>query len=158
MSKIYATDHFETQNWEVTFEDLAPNYADLFIGFTDEAPVVEFKDLKFKYELRQGDNIKQHGVYPPPGVYYERTDQEYLVAKRLKLEAEEEYTLYLWAKNGKVSFEKTVNFTTPRPVQPYYSWAWVKKTKQWVPPVPYPDDSKLYKWDENNQTWAENKQ
>ena len=41
MSKIIATDHFETQNWEVTFEDLVPNYADLFIGFTDDAPVVE---------------------------------------------------------------------------------------------------------------------
>ena len=40
MSKIIATDHFETQNWEVTFEDLAPTYADLFIGFTDDAPVV----------------------------------------------------------------------------------------------------------------------
>ena len=39
MSKIIATDHFETQNWEVTFEDLATNYADLFIGFTDDAPV-----------------------------------------------------------------------------------------------------------------------
>lgn len=29
MSKIFATDHFEPENWEVSFEDLAPNFADL---------------------------------------------------------------------------------------------------------------------------------
>jgi hypothetical protein len=40
MSKIIATDHFETQNWEVTFEDLAPTYADLFIGFNFSTPTI----------------------------------------------------------------------------------------------------------------------
>ena len=88
MSKIIATDHFETSNWEVTFEDLASHYADLFIGFTDDAPVVEFKDLKFKYELKQDGNIKQYGVFPPPGVKYVRTDQPYIVVERLNLELE----------------------------------------------------------------------
>ena len=81
MSKIIATDHFETSNWEVTFEDLASTYADLFIGFTDDAPVVEFKDLKFKYELKQDGNIKQYGVFPPPEVRYVRTDQPCIVVE-----------------------------------------------------------------------------
>ena len=114
MSKIIATDHFETQNWKVSFEDLAPNYTDLFIGFTDDAPVVEFKDLKFKYELKQDGNIKQYGVFPPPGVRYVSTDQPYIAVERLNLEPETEYELYLWAENDRKSFEKTVTFTTPQ--------------------------------------------
>ena len=155
MSKIIATDHFETQNWEVTFEDLAPTYADLFIGFTDDAPVIEFKDLKFKYELKQADNIKQYGVFPPPGVKYVRTDQPYIVVERLNLQTETDYELYLWAENGGESFETTVSFTTPRPEQPYESWVWNTETLRWEAPVPYPDDDKFYTWDEETQSWVE---
>jgi len=155
MSKIIATDHFETQNWEVTFEDLAPNYADLHIGFTDEAPVVEFKDLKFKYELKQDGNIKQYGVFPPPNVRYVRSDQPYLVVERLNLDIETKYELYLWAENNKEAFETTVTFTTPRPPQPYDSWTWDAEAKQWNPPVPYPDDGGAYEWSEDTQTWNE---
>ena len=151
MSKIIATDHFETQNWEVTFEDLAPNYTDLFIGFTDDAPVIEFKNLRFKYELKQDGSIKQYGVFPPPGVRYVRSDQPYLVVERLKLDMETEYELYLWAENGGVSFEKTVSFNTPRPEQPYPSWVW--DGEKWNPPVPRPDDSQEYTWDEDAQQW-----
>jgi len=113
MSKIIAKDHFKTKNWEVTFVDLASTFADLHIGFTDEAPIIEFSDLKFKYELRQDGNIKQYGVFPPPNTRYIRTDQEFLVIERLKLEMETDYELYLWAENNKDSFETTVTFTTP---------------------------------------------
>jgi hypothetical protein len=152
MSKIIATDHFETSNWEVTFDDLAPNYADLFIGFTDEAPVVEFKDLKFKYELRQGENIKQYGVFPPPNTRYIKTNQTYLVVERLNLQTETTYELYLWAENNKEVFEKTVSFTTPRSPQPYDSWTWDGET--WNPPVPYPTDGESYAWNEEDQEWT----
>jgi hypothetical protein len=153
MSKIIATDHLETLNWEVTFEDLQSNYADLFIRFTDEAPIVEFKDLKFKYELKQSGNIKQYGVFPPPGVRYIRSDQDYLVAERLDLKAETEYELYLWVENDGKSFERTIIFTTPRPLQPYPSWIWDGET--WNAPISYPDDGKYYIWNEENQEWAE---
>jgi hypothetical protein len=153
MSKIIATDHFETQNWEVTFEDLAPNYADLFIGFTDDAPVVEFNNLKFKYELKQDGSIKQYGIFPPPNVRYIRSDQPYIVAERLIFDADKEYDLYLWAENGGSSFEKTVSFTTPKPPQPYPSWTW--DGAQWNPPTPYPEDDKNYEWDENTLSWVE---
>ena len=154
MSKIIATDHFETENWEVTFDDLAPTYADLFIGFTDDAPVVEFKALKFKYELKQGGNIKQCGEFPPPGVKYIRTDQLYIVVERLKLKMETEYELYLWAENGGQSFEKTVTFMTPRPRQPYDSWIWNSTDKRWEAPEPRPDDGNDYEWDEETTSWV----
>ncbi len=153
MSKIIATDHLETSNWEVTFDNLQPTYADLYIGFTDEAPVIEFKDLKFKYELKQNGNVKQYGVFPPPNTRYIRTDQSYLVVERINLQTETTYELYLWAENDKQSFETTVSFTTPRPPQPYPSWTWDGET--WNPPVPYPTDGEQYAWNEENQNWEE---
>lgn len=154
MSRIIAKDHLKTQNWEVDFEDLRSNYADLYIGFTDDAPIVEFTDLKFKYELKQDGNIKQYGVFPPPNTKYVRSDQEYLAVERLKLEMETDYELYLWAENNKVSIEDTVTFTTPRPAQPYSSWIWDADAKKWVAPEPYPEDGQEYTWDEETLSWA----
>ena len=155
MSKIFAKDHLQTQNWEVTFDNLAPTLADLYIGFTDEAPVIEFRDLKFKYELKQNGNIKQYGVFPPPNTRYVRTDQEFLAIERLNLEMETDYELYLWAENNKESFETTVPFTTPRPAQPYPSWTWNADAQVWEPPVAYPDDGQMYTWDEDTSSWVE---
>ncbi len=153
MSKIIAKDHLETESWEVTFENLAPTYADLYIGFTDDAPVVNFKNLKFKYKLKQNGAIEKTKNFPPPKTRYVRSDQSYLVVERLKLETETEYELYLWAENNSVSIEKTVSFTTPRPAQPFPSWTW--ENKKWNPPVEYPDDEKIYEWNEDTLSWEE---
>jgi hypothetical protein len=152
MSKIFATDDFQTQNWTITIEDLQSNYADLFIGFTDESPVVEFKNLQFKYELKHNNEIQQQGSYPPPNVKYLNSDQTYIVVERLNLTPETTYELYLWAENGGQSFEKTFEFITPRPPQPYPSWTWNGET--WESPVPYPEGEEFYAWDEENQEWV----
>ena len=153
MSKIIAKDHLKTQNWEVTFDNLAPTFADLHIGFTDEAPVIEFNDLKFKYELKQNGNIKQYGVFPPPNARYLRTDQEFIVIERLNLDMETDYELYLWAENNKEAFETTVTFTTPRPEQPYDSWTWNADIQVWEAPVSKPNDGQNYEWNEETQSW-----
>ena len=39
--------------------------------------------------------------------------------------------------------------------QPYPSWTISAPTWQWQPPVPYPDDGKLYTWDEATLSWVE---
>ena len=155
MGKLYATDNFKTGNWSLDTSEIGPATNDLFITFTEEAPVITFKDLKFGYELKQNGNIKQYGAFPPPGVKYVRTDQPYIVVERLNLVLETDYELYLWAENGGESFETTVNFTTPRPAQPYDSWVWNTETLRWEAPVPYPDDDKFYEWDEETQSWVE---
>jgi len=113
MSKIIAKDHFETSNWEVIFQNIHPYYADLYIGFTNEGPVIEFKDLKFKYELKLNGDVVQSNSFPPENTKYVNTDQDYVVSERLVLEAGNTYELYLWAENDGVSFEKTTQFTTP---------------------------------------------
>tara|TARA_Y100000994_G_scaffold74921_1_gene61699 strand:- start:125 stop:457 length:333 start_codon:yes stop_codon:yes gene_type:complete len=41
------------------------------------------------------------------------------------------------------------------PPQPYPSWILVEDTCQWKPPVDYPNDDKLYDWDESTKSWKE---
>jgi hypothetical protein len=40
------------------------------------------------------------------------------------------------------------------PPQPYPSWTLNTSTWTWVPPVPYPADNNLYKWDEDVKDWV----
>ena len=39
--------------------------------------------------------------------------------------------------------------------QPYSSWSLDETTCDWVAPIPYPTDEKLYTWDEETLTWIE---
>ena len=155
MNKILAIDNFETNNWILNTDEVGAYYNDLFIGFTDQAPIVSFKDLKFGFELKQGENIKKYGVYPPTGVKYIQTDQEYLETVRLTTNPDETYQLFLWAENDSVRIEKEFEFTVPRPDAPFASWIWDAELMAWKAPVAYPEDNKLYTWDENEQNWIE---
>jgi len=38
--------------------------------------------------------------------------------------------------------------------QPFPSWVLNSNTCQWEPPVPYPNDSKPYAWDESILSWV----
>ena len=40
------------------------------------------------------------------------------------------------------------------PPKPYASWLLNTNTCQWDPPVPYPNDGKYYRWDEDTQSWV----
>ena len=41
------------------------------------------------------------------------------------------------------------------PPQPHPSWILNEDTCQWESPVPYPDDDKMYNWDETTTNWVE---
>lgn len=41
------------------------------------------------------------------------------------------------------------------PTKPFPSWLLNTTTCQWEPPVPYPDDGKMYYWDEATESWVE---
>jgi hypothetical protein len=43
-------------------------------------------------------------------------------------------------------------FISPKP---YPSWILNEDSCVWEAPVPYPDETKPYKWDEDNQEWVE---
>lgn len=40
------------------------------------------------------------------------------------------------------------------PPKPYPSWLLNTNIYQWEAPVPYPDDGKIYVWDEQTQSWV----
>jgi hypothetical protein len=39
------------------------------------------------------------------------------------------------------------------PPQPFPSWTLVEDTCQWTAPISYPNDGKLYLWNENTLSW-----
>lgn len=41
------------------------------------------------------------------------------------------------------------------PPKPFASWELNEETCLWDPPVPYPDDEKVYIWDETTTNWIE---
>ena len=41
------------------------------------------------------------------------------------------------------------------PPKPFASWTLVEATCQWAAPVAYPDDGKMYTWDEATTNWVE---
>lgn len=41
------------------------------------------------------------------------------------------------------------------PPKPFESWVLNEQTCLWDPPISYPDDDKLYTWDEPSQSWIE---
>ena len=45
-----------------------------------------------------------------------------------------------------------IGFAAP---QPYSSWKLDPQTYLWQSPVPYPNDGKIYQWDEATQSWVE---
>lgn len=44
-----------------------------------------------------------------------------------------------------------IGFHRPKP---FPSWTFDEETYIWQPPVPLPDDHRMYQWDEDNQTWV----
>lgn len=41
------------------------------------------------------------------------------------------------------------------PPQPFPSWTLEESTCRWISPLPYPQDGRIYKWDEESQIWIE---
>ena len=44
------------------------------------------------------------------------------------------------------------------PPKPYPSWTLVEETCQWISPVSYPTDGKMYNWNEETVLWVEEAQ
>ena len=41
------------------------------------------------------------------------------------------------------------------PPKPYESWTLNTSTARWIAPTPYPQDGRIYEWDEENLNWKE---
>jgi len=154
MSQIKILFRMSDQSFLFTPKDLAPDYCDLMAGIVKESARLNMDRVSFGYSLkRDGEEISSKS-WPPPNVRYVQTDQEVIEVERVFFYPEEELTIDFWLDYGGNHLEDSYTFTTPRPAQPYDSWTWDAEAKQWVPPVPYPDDGGMYTWDEEAQEWV----
>ncbi len=39
--------------------------------------------------------------------------------------------------------------------KPFESWTLNRQTANWMSPIPYPQDGRIYEWDEENLNWKE---
>jgi hypothetical protein len=97
-----------------------------------------------------GQQIAEHS-WPPPNVYYSKTDQDVLAVYRVTWAPDQVIKIDAWLENLSGRIEESLTFTAPRPEQPYPSWTW--EDGRWAPPVPYPDDGGEYVWDEDTLSW-----
>ena len=151
---VLAQLHFGTGDWvwNVAPESPAP---DIEVGFTDSELPVNFDNLTFGLKVVANGEEVLEASYPPPGVKYVATDQEYISNDRVQLKADDLVTVSVWAVNGGTLYQGSEGFVIPRPEQPYPSWTW--NGDAWEAPVPYPtdgDDDVFYVWDEDAGDWV----
>lgn len=135
--------------WYFEFNDLK----EFDIAFSDgENFEFVFDNLSFGWSCKVNGQPFQTKSYPPPGVFYLEANADYRHHETLDLEPEDQVEISLWAVNGGIRKTGKISFSAPLPPQPYPSWIW--EDGDWVAPVPYPDESQEYEWDEEGQQWA----
>jgi hypothetical protein len=133
--------------------DVQPEFPspDIEVGFRNGDGPAVFDELTFGVTVTVAGQRKLDVIYPPAGVKYVATDQQWLTSDRVHLAADDVATLDVWAVNAGIRHEGSTTFTVPRPAQPYPSWVW--DDARWQPPVPYPDEGD-WEWDEATGDWV----
>lgn len=148
---VLASCYLPNGAWSFDVRPESPS-PEIEIGFTCDQLPVEFDNLSFGLKVFANGMEAFTKSYPPEGVRYVSTDQQYMTNDRVDLAADDEVVLDVWMVNAGERHEASTTFTVPRPEQPFPLWTW--EDGAWTPPVPYPDDNKFYTWDEDEQNWA----
>lgn len=158
MNKIKVNCNLTNGDWSLDISDLGTHYSDLFISFKDNsnADPFYFNNLNFLYRFSINGQIVSEKTYPPVGIKYFNSSDDYLVVERLNFDPGKQYTLYLSVENNGQFFEKSFTFLIPFPTKPYNSWTWNEITKDWQSPVSFPKDGRFYDWDEKTLSWIKN--
>jgi len=147
---------FDTITGELTIDTstIQPHGANIQAFLNRYGNVVNLQGVEMSLTIQADGEHVFFTRLPPPGVRYERTDQDLLVTAQARWLPDQAITATAWCRTStgdEVTAE--ASFISPRPPQPYPSWTWVDG--QWTPPVPYPEDGKWYEWREDTQSWNE---
>jgi hypothetical protein len=155
MYKIYINCNLGIGDLSIDTSKIGFYFSDLIISFTNNSnqDILRFNNLNFLYRFSLNDQIISEKTYPPLGIKYLSTSDDYLVAERLTFLPTNEYKLYFWCENNGQSFEKTVTFTIPTPSKPFESWIWDSVNKIWISPIERPNDLHSYEWIEETISW-----
>ena len=149
---ILASLNLSDETWTVSESDGSTSVA---VGFTSESPTTTFDNLSFGWILTVDSVEEQSAAYPPEGVVYVSTDQQYMTVDAIDVRPDDVCVLTVWAENAGKRSETTHEWTVARPASPYPSWIWNVETGAWEAPVPMPTDGKRYVWDEDTTSWVE---
>ena len=155
MNKIYINCNLGIDDLSIDTSEIGFYFSDLHISFTNNSnqDTLKFNNLNFLYRFSHNDQIISEKTYPPLGIKYVSSNDDYLVAERLNFLPTNEYKLYFWCENDGKSFEKTVTFTISTPTKPFESWIWDSVNKIWIPPIERPDHLHYYEWIEATISW-----
>jgi hypothetical protein len=109
---------------------------EFFDTFVDSSPG---EWIKTSYNMRGG-------VYYDPATGQPHADQAGMIA------ADEGRQRKNYAGIG-YTYDRTRNAFIPP--QPFASWTLKEDSCLWEPPVAYPTDGKMYRWDEDTTNWVE---
>lgn len=149
---VLASCHLPNDSWTFDAQPESPS-PDIQIGFASDHLPVQFENLSFGFTVSVNGLETSTKSYPPEGLRYIATDQQYITNDRITFSPDDEVVLEVWAENAGKRYEGQTTFTIPRPEQPYPSWTWANG--YWQPPTPYPDDDVFYQWNEEQQAWVE---
>jgi hypothetical protein len=113
----------------------------------------EFKKLMFGVEIFVNNELVRKSNYPPSGVEYKDTNQDYIEVFTVETTADTPILVKVWSVNGGVFDEYQHTVVTPTPEKPFNDFIW--DGNYWVPPIPYPSDGKSYQWSDNISNWIE---
>lgn len=145
------------KTWSIKDQSLGNTSINGRIGFTKNGklPVI-FDNLSFGISVFSDNEKVFEDSRPEPELSYESTDQECLYNFDIyNLNGGRKYVIQVWADNAGERWEGNFDITLPRTESPYPSWTYDKMYGTWIPPVLYPDDDKVYRWDEESTSWVE---
>lgn len=154
MKDLQVTLELESETWFIeNLQDFNPSTEVLF-NVKQISPETLYDNLRFGFDLVLNGDIIQSVIEPPEATTYISSDQSYLKSIPINVIYNREYNINLWVENGGKRYERSYNFTTPKPEQPYPSWTWIEEGETWQSPIPRPDDGNLLVWSEELQEWG----
>lgn len=157
MSRISAKTNLDTRDWDIEYYDSDPISFDILMGFNrggQEGDLVTFYGLAYGFEItKDGDTEPFYEEsYPPEGVNYVNTDQEYMLRTKVVLEKDTQYKITFWASDKGQTYATEFEFISPEATVRYPSFVW--DGEMWRAPIDYPDDGKMYIWNELQKNWV----
>lgn len=141
----------------MTEKNIGSDYCDLMFNITnrttygDEKTAEDINNIidisNLSVIITEKNNKFAPIIFPKEDQLYLSTDQFFLFTQRIFWNADDVFNFTV--KIGEL--EKEFTFTVPRPEQPYPFWTW--SNGQWISPISYPKDGKMYSWNEEKINW-----
>lgn len=141
--------------WIKEDQEESPRVLQLFIGVRDNGKLPVFFDkTKFGYSLNLNDEEIYSETLPPEGHEYVSTDQDFIDFSAIEnLIPAKEYVVKVWIEHAGDKWENSYTVSLPMPQQPFPSWTYNEEFGRWVAPIPRPEGTKVYLWNEELQEW-----